>query len=69
MFRAVSYEGVEMLYATATKGATTFDSEIKGQNVAWVVVQSGLLQVKVNDKLYSSARASRSTSRAPSATG
>jgi transcriptional regulator with XRE-family HTH domain len=52
VFRAVGYEGVEMLYATARKGATTLDSEIKGQNVAWVVVQSGLLQVKVNDTLY-----------------
>jgi transcriptional regulator with XRE-family HTH domain len=52
VFRSVSYEGVEMLYAAAKKGATTLDSEIKGQNVAWVVVRSGFLQVKVNDKLY-----------------
>lgn len=51
-FRTVTYEGVEMLYGAAKKGATTLDSEIKGQNVAWVVVKSGLLQVKVNDKLY-----------------
>jgi transcriptional regulator with XRE-family HTH domain len=52
VFRAVGYEGVEMLYATARKGATTLDSEVKGQNVAWVVVQNGLLQVKVNDSIY-----------------
>lgn len=52
VFRAVTYEGVEVLYATARKGATTFDSEIRGQSVSWVVVKSGLLQVKVNDKLY-----------------
>jgi transcriptional regulator with XRE-family HTH domain len=51
-FRAVGYEGVEMLYATARKGATTLDSEIEGQNVAWVVVQEGLLEVRVNDTSY-----------------
>jgi XRE family transcriptional regulator, regulator of sulfur utilization len=52
VFRAVTYEGVEVLYGTARKGATTLDSEIRGQSVSWVVVKSGLLQVKVNDKLY-----------------
>jgi transcriptional regulator with XRE-family HTH domain len=52
VFRSVSYEGVEVLYATAKKGATTLDSEIRGQSVSWVVVRTGVLQVKVNDKLY-----------------
>jgi transcriptional regulator with XRE-family HTH domain len=51
-FSTLVYEGVQMHYAAARKGATTDDTEINGQNVAWVVVQRGLLEVKVNDAVY-----------------
>src|SRR4029079_5014469 len=52
VFRAIGYEGVEMLYGTGSTAATSVDSEIKAQSVACVVVQNGLLQVKVNDTMY-----------------
>ncbi len=51
-FRTVSYEGIEIQHASAKKGTATVDTEFQGQNVASVVVKSGLLQIRLNDKQY-----------------
>lgn len=51
-FRTFSFEGISVSYGTGKKGAEADDLDIRKREYENVIVQSGALDVTVNDKVF-----------------